>query len=153
MFGNKHRGVNAYANVGLETGIGAASPHKLIVMLYDGALVAILSALNSMKSGNVAAKGASISKAINIIDNGLRAALDKAAGGEIAANLDALYEYISAQLLKGNLSNDPVPLEESHKLLSDLRDAWNQIAPDAPPPAPIGVTPATSVRPATLMSA
>lgn len=158
MFGTKHRGVNAYANVGLETGVSAASPHKLIVMLFDGALVAILSGVSAMNSGNVAAKGMAISKAINIIDNGLRAALDKSAGGEIAANLDALYEYISTSLFQGNLDNDPAKLEEAHKLLASLRDAWNQIGPATPAPAPAPApasAPAANplLRPATLMSA
>lgn len=151
MFGSMQRGVNAYAKVGLETGVGAASPHKLIVMLYDGALVSILGGIANMKAGNIAAKGAAISKAINIVDNGLRAALDKKVGGEIAENLDALYEYISARLLKANLDNDPAILEEAHALLSDLRDAWNAIAPQgAQPAAPAAAAP---LRPATLMSA
>jgi flagellar protein FliS len=145
------RGVNAYAKVGLETGVGAASPHKLIVMLYDGALVAVLSALTNMKAGQIAAKGAAISKAITIIDNGLRAALDKKAGGEIAEGLDALYEYMSARLLQANLNNQPEVLEEVHKLLSDLRDAWNAIGAQGGQPA-IPAAPADA-RPATLASA
>ncbi|TFW29508.1 flagellar export chaperone FliS [Massilia horti] len=135
MFGSMQRGVNAYAKVGLETSVGAASPHKLIVMLYDGALVAVLSALTNMKAGHVAAKGEAISKAIAIIDNGLRAALDKQAGGEIAAGLDSLYEYMSTRLLQANLNNQPELLEEVHKLLTDLRDAWNAIAPQGAPAA------------------
>src|SRR5450830_250382 len=117
MFGTQQRGVNAYAKVGLETGIGSASPHKLIVMLFDGALVAVLSAQMHMKSGNVPEKGKSISKAIQIIDNGLR------------ASLDALYEYMSARLLTANLNNDLGMLEEVQRLLSDLRETWNAIGP------------------------
>ena len=127
MFGTQQRGVNAYAKVGLETGIGSASPHKLIVMLYDGALVAVLSAQMHMKSGNVPEKGKSISKAIQIIDNGLRASLDKDVGGQIAEGLDALYEYMSARLLMANLNNDISLLEEVQRLLTDLRETWNAI--------------------------
>ncbi|STR26311.1 Flagellar protein fliS [Janthinobacterium lividum] len=127
MFGTQQRGVNAYAKVGLETGIVSASPHKLIVMLYDGALVAVLSAQMHMKSGNVPEKGKSISKAIQIIDNGLRASLDKDAGGQIAEGLDALYEYMSARLLMANLKNDISLLEEVQRLLTDLRETWNAI--------------------------
>jgi flagellar protein FliS len=144
------RGVNAYANVGLETGVSAASPHELIVMLYDGALVAVLSALTNMKAGNVAAKGTAVSKAISIIDNGLRAALDKQAGGEIAAGLDSLYEYMSARLLQANLNNQPEALEEVHKLLADLRDAWSAIGPAAAKPA---VAPSPAAARPTLVSA
>jgi flagellar protein FliS len=151
MFGTMQRGVGAYAKVGLETGVAAASPHKLVVMLYDGAMVAILSGISHMRAGNVPAKGTAISKAINIIDNGLRAALDKKVGGEIAQNLDALYEYISGRLLKANLSNDPAMLEEAHALLSELREAWNAIDPQAAgTPADTAPTP---MRAPTLMSA
>lgn len=129
MFGSMKRGVNAYANVGLETGIGAASPHQLVVMLFDGALVSVLSAQTHMKDGNIPAKGAAISKAITIIDNGLRAALDHKAGGEIAANLDALYDYMGRRLLQANLENNAGILEEVRKLLADLRETWNAIGP------------------------
>ncbi len=131
MFGTKQSGVNAYAKVGIETGVNAASPHKLIVMLYDGALVSIATAINQMKAGNISAKGAAISKAIMIIDSGLRASLDKKVGGEIAQGLDALYEYMGTRLLQANLKNDVDILEEVQRLLMDLRGAWNAIA-DSP---------------------
>ena len=127
MFGSMQRGVNAYAKVGLETGIDSASPHKLIVMLFDGALTALRSALAHMKAGEIAAKGKAISKAITIIDNGLRVSLDKEAGGEIAAGLDSLYGYMSARLLQANLHNDQEALGEVDRLLTDLREAWNAI--------------------------
>ncbi len=127
MFGTQQRGVNAYAKVGLETGVVSASPHKLIVMLYDGALVAVLNAQMHMKSGNIPEKGKSISRAMQIIDNGLRASLDKEAGGQIAEGLDSLYEYMNARLLSANLNNDVGMLEEVQRLLSDLRETWNAI--------------------------
>ena len=130
MFGSPQRGVNAYAKVGLETGIAAASPHKLIVMLYDGAIVALINATNHMKAGNIEAKGKAISHAIQIIDNGLRASLDKEVGGDIARNLDALYEYMSARLLTANLQNQIEILDEVRGLLTDLRDTWKQIGED-----------------------
>ena len=143
MFGTPKKrgvGVGAYATVGLETGVAAASPHKLVVMLYDGVIVALLSAINGIKSSNIAIKGASISKAITIIDNGLRASLDKKAGGEIAANLDALYDYMSRRLLEANIKNDVAIIEEVRGLMADLRSAWVEIgdkgnAGDAPPPS------------------
>ncbi|MQA42580.1 flagellar export chaperone FliS [Rugamonas aquatica] len=128
MFGSRQTGVHAYAKVGMETGVVAASPHKLIVMLFDGAMVALSTALHGMRSGDIGEKGKSISKAIMIIDSGLRAALDKKAGGEIAEGLDALYEYMSSRLLTANMTNDPAILEEVQRLLTELRDAWNAIA-------------------------
>jgi flagellar protein FliS len=121
------RGVNAYAKVGLETSVISASPHKLIVMLYDGALAAIKSGANHMSAGNIAEKGEAISKALDIINNGLRASLDKKAGGEIARNLDALYVYMTERLLTASLHNKTALLDEVQTLLLDLRDAWSQI--------------------------
>lgn len=155
MFGTMKRGVNAYAHVGLETGVASASPHKLIVMLYDGALVALLNAKANIAANNIAAKGTAISKAITIIDNGLRASLDKSAGGEIAANLDALYDYMSRRLLHANLKNDVSILDEVHRLLSDLREAWVAIGdkvgqPAAPVPAAVA---SPMPKAATLVSA
>jgi len=128
------RGVNAYAKVGLETSVIAASPHKLIVMLYDGALNAIKNADKHMSAGQIAEKGAAISKALDIINNGLRASLDKKAGGDIASNLDSLYAYMTERLLTANLQNKADMLEEVQTLLTDLRDTWTQIGekPAAP---------------------
>lgn len=127
MFGSSTRGAQSYAKIGVETGVLAASPHKLIVMLFDGAVVALRTAALHMESGNVPEKGKAISKAIQIIDNGLRASLNKQAGGQIAEGLDALYEYMSARLLTANLKNDLVILGEVQGLLVDLRDTWNAI--------------------------
>jgi flagellar protein FliS len=135
MFGSSNRGASSYAKVGLETSVVAASPHKLIVMLFDGALVAVLSGLMHMKSGNIPEKGKAISKAIQIIDNGLRASLDKKAGGQIAENLDALYEYMSARLLAANLKNDTEIMVEVQGLLTELRETWNAIGTPAVNPA------------------
>ena len=127
MFGTMKSGVNAYANVSAETGVVSASPHKLIVMLFDGAMVSVNMALMHMRAGHIPAKGAAISKAIMIIDSGLRASLDKKVGGDIAEGLDALYEYMVKRLLMANLKNQPEVLEEVHRLLGELRGAWNAI--------------------------
>jgi flagellar protein FliS len=135
MFGSSHKGASAYAKVGLETGVVASSPHKLIVMLFDGALVAIRTAAVHMKAREIEKKGNAISKAIMIVENGLRASLDKNAGGQIAASLDNLYEYIGRRLLAANLTNDPAILDEVHALLADLKGAWEAIGDSAQPAA------------------
>ena len=124
MFGSLKSGAGAYATVGLETGVTSATPHVLIVMLFDGALAAITTASLQMKAKNVAAKGQAISKAISIIDNGLRASLNKTVGGQIAISLDALYGYMSNQLLSANLNNSQETLEEVKTLLLDIKSAW-----------------------------
>jgi flagellar protein FliS len=132
MFGSPHsHGANAYAKVGIETGVISASPHKLIVMLYEGAIVSISNAAQHMKNGDIPSKGHSISKAIAIIENGLRASLDKKAGGEIAVSLDALYEYMSSRLIQANLKNQPDILHEVQTLLRDLKTSWEAIAPES----------------------
>jgi flagellar protein FliS len=136
MFGAKQSGANAYSKVGLETGVVAASPHKLIVMLFDGAIMAIRNASEQMAAGNIPAKGASISTALTIIDGGLRASLNKDAGGEIAQNLDALYDYMGRQLLTANLHNKRELLAEVQQLLQDLRTSWEAIGADATRSAP-----------------
>jgi flagellar protein FliS len=138
-----YSGANAYAKVGVETGVVAASPHKLIVMLYDGAILSLGMAMQHIRAGQTAAKGQSISKAIAIIESGLRASLNKQVGGEIAINLDNLYAYMVKRLIEANLGNDEAMLEEVQRLLQDLRDTWNRIDPAAaagnagnPPQAP-----------------
>lgn len=135
MFGSNHSGANAYGRVDEETGVAMASPHKLIVMLFDGALIAVSSALQHMKSGNISAKGQAISKAISIIDSGLRASLNKDVGGEIAINLNALYGYMSDQLLIANLKNQPETLVMVHGLLKELKEAWEAIGSNNAPQA------------------
>jgi flagellar protein FliS len=124
MFGSSNsQGANAYAKVGIETGVISASPHKLIIMLYDGAITAINNAALHMRDHDIPAKGHSISKAIAIIENGLRASLDKKAGGDIAASLDALYEYMSNRLIQANLNNEIDGLTEVLNLLRDIGSA------------------------------
>lgn len=118
----------AYADVGLETGVTAANPHRLIVMLYDGAIEAIGDARTHIANGAQASKGAAISRAIGIIEQGLRASLDVTRGAAIATQLDELYDYMARRLLVGSLRNDAAALAEVAALLSDLRSAWQTIA-------------------------
>lgn len=134
MFATAHHAASAYARVGVETGVAAASPHKLILMLFEGAMLAVAHARLHMQRNEIAAKGAAISKAIMIIDSGLRPSLDSKAGGELAQRLDALYEYLSNRLLFANLKNDVATLDEVSRLLSELNGAWEAIgAPHADP--------------------
>lgn len=126
---------HAYANVGLETGVVAASPHQLIVMLYEGAELAVRMAIKHMNEGDIARKSTAISKAGNIISDGLRAALDSQQGGEIAQRLDALYDYMNNRLMVAHVKNEVAPLEEVLGLLQELHGAWKQIAPTGQPAA------------------
>lgn len=121
------RGAGAYARVGVESGVMSASPHQLIVMLFDGAQASIRAARIHMQAGNVAEKGKAISKALDIVNNGLLAALDAERGGEIAERLASLYDYIARLLLAANLHNDEQSLTQAEKLLDDVASAWREI--------------------------
>lgn len=127
---NAATAINAYANVGMETSVATADPHKLILLLYQGALLAIGQAKNQMLHNEIAAKGKYISQAIMIIEEGLKASLDKNAGGELAQNLSDLYDYMSQRLLIANLKNDVAVLDEVSRLLSELKGAWEAIRPE-----------------------
>lgn len=127
MFAYANSAASAYAKVGVETGVETADPHQLVVMLFDGALLAIATARFNMEQNSIAAKGKAISHAISIIGNGLRASLDMSAGGELAQNLAALYDYMTSRLLDANVHNSPAVLDEVAGLLAGLKDAWVQI--------------------------
>lgn len=132
MFGSTSRGASAYANVGMETGVVAATPHKLTLMLMDGATIAIAMAEKHMRAGAIKEKGKLITQAILIIDNGLRASLNHKVGdGELAGNLEALYAYMTRTLFTANVKNKPELLQEVHGLLSQIKEAWEAIDPDA----------------------
>ena len=128
-FGLAARRADAYASVGVETGVSTADPHQLILMLFDGALLQVGAAAAAMESGNVPGKGAAVSKAIEIITNGLKVSLDYEAGGDLAARLGALYDYMTHRLLYANLHNSRPALDEVTKLLSELKSAWAEIGP------------------------
>jgi len=128
---NFRTGAGAYARVGMEIGAMSASPHQLICMLFDGAKTAIGMARHHMAVNEFPAKGNAISKAVNIVENGLKASLDPDAAGEAGAelvrNLTALYDYIVQRLLYANLRNDAKALDEADRLLDDLAGAWREI--------------------------
>lgn len=120
-------GVSAYTRVGIETGVPEADPHQLVLMLFEGAQFALADAKMYMAQRRVAAKCESLSKAIMIIDGGLKASLDVKAGGELGDRLVALYDYMCDRLLLANLHNRVEIIDEVGYLLGELRGAWEQI--------------------------
>ncbi|CAB3737904.1 flagellar export chaperone FliS [Paraburkholderia rhynchosiae] len=130
MFSPGHSGANAYARVGVETGVMGASPHRLIVMLYQGARQAIAQARMHVQQGNVPARGEAIGKAIQIVESGLQQSLNLEVGGEIAQRLNALYGYMSRRLLEANIKESEAMLVEVDGLLATLEEAWIGIAPE-----------------------
>ena len=127
MHGHAQRALNAYAAIGIETGVEAADPHRLVMMLFEGAMIAVSDARRHLADRHVAPRGAAVSKAIMIIENGLKASLDMNSGGELAVHLSSLYDYMRNQLVAANLQSSDKNLEEVHRLLGELKDAWAQI--------------------------
>lgn len=122
------RSAKAYANVGLETEVISASPERLISLLFRGAQRAIAQARLHMRDNRIAERGNALSKAIDIVDSGLKAGVDMERGGEVARHLTGAYELIIRDLLQANLHNDETKLDSAEKLLNDLADAWHTAA-------------------------
>jgi flagellar protein FliS len=121
-----------YRQVGVASAVDHASPHHLVTMLYDGLLEAIAEARSAIAQGDIEAKGRAIGRAVRIAEEGLRGGLDRQRGGELAQNLDALYQYIVQQLTKANLHSDTAALAECHHLVKPVRDAWVDIGSAQP---------------------
>lgn len=128
MFGQIRSPAAAYAQVGVETSVQTATPHQLIILLFEGARKAISMARLAMEQDQVALRGPAISKAIDIIGNGLQVSLDLEQGGELAGKLDALYSYMTRRLIQANVANDRLALEEVDDLLGEIQGAWIEIA-------------------------
>ena len=122
---------NAYRQVGVESGIENASPHKLIQMLFDGLFQSLRAALGALERGDVEEKGLQISKSVRILQEGLILGLDMEKGGELAVNLRLLYDYCVGQLTKANLHSDAALVEEVIGVLQPVADGWKEIAPQA----------------------
>ncbi|WP_061709558.1 flagellar export chaperone FliS [Pseudenterobacter timonensis] len=124
MYGAK--GTQAYAKIGVESAVMSASQHQLVTMLFDGALSALVRARLFLQDGNLPAKGEALSKAINIIENGLKIGLDEESGDQLAQNLISLYAYMVRRLLQANLHNDAGAIEEVESLLRNIADGWKE---------------------------
>ena len=123
---NALNAIDEYTRLALRTDIETASPHRLILLLMDGAIEKIRAARTALARGNIAAKGSNITWAMSIID-GLRASLNHERGGQIAANLDALYDYMMRTLVAANLRNDDAKLAEVDRLMGEIRSGWKGI--------------------------
>jgi flagellar protein FliS len=139
-----HNPAGAYRHVGIQSDVSSANPHRLVHLLYESAISSVHAARVHLAQGNVAEKGHAIGKAITIVEEGLKASLDPVHGGDIAARLADLYDYISSRLVAAGRNNDARALEQIEHLLGTLRDAWAAIEPRNPahstgaPRAPFG---------------
>lgn len=116
-------GAAAYQQTAVHGGVAAADPHRLVLMLMDGALERLAAAKGAIANGSMETKARMIQRTMAIVDE-LRSSLNLGAGGEIATNLDALYDYFGRQLVRANLENRAEPLDEVANLLREIRSAW-----------------------------
>ena len=123
------RAASAYKTVQVDAAILGASPHELIEKLLAKAIESTEEAKGYMLKGEINAKGQAITLATAIIADGLRGSLNMEAGGEIAENLDVLYEYMTRQLMKAHAENDPAILDEVVTLLVSIKTGWDGIKP------------------------
>lgn len=138
---NINNALRQYQRVNTQASVAYASPHRLIQMLMEGALERIAVAKGCIQRQDIAAKGEQIGKAIDII-GGLRDGLNPDAGGEIAANLDALYDFMQRRLVEANLRSDAAMLDEVAGLLRPVKEAWDAIGGNPEAAAPPADAPA-----------
>lgn len=126
---NSQEALKQYRQLGLETQINNASPHRLIQLLMEGALERLTGAQLAMERGDTATKGVLIGKAMGII-SGLRSSLDmNVEGSDLPERLDDLYDYMGRRLLEASMHNKVDILTEVIGLLKTVKDGWDGIEP------------------------
>ncbi|THF73023.1 MAG: flagellar export chaperone FliS [Methylophaga nitratireducenticrescens] len=120
------KALEGYGRGAVASEVNFASPHRIIQMLMEGALSKIATAKGCIARNDIAEKSRQITWGMNIIQ-GLRTSLDAQKGGEVAANLDSLYEYMGRRLLEANVTNDVAILDEVSSLLMEVKAGWDNI--------------------------
>lgn len=138
---NIPKALQQYQQMNAQTGVPYASPHRLIQMLMEGAFERIATAKGCIQRRDIPGKGEQIGKAIDII-GGLREGLNPEAGGELAVNLDALYDFMQRRLVEANLRSDAAMLDEVAGLLRPVKEAWDAIGGNPEAAAPPADAPA-----------
>ena len=126
-FSRSFHAAKAYGEVAVQSGVSEASPHKLVEMLFEGLIQSINGARGAFARGDVSEKGRLIGKSVRILEEGLKGGLNRAQGGELAANLGSLYDYCVQRLTLANLRNDAAPIEEVLTLMSPVAKSWQEI--------------------------
>ncbi len=120
--------IQNYRQLNVQTSVDQASPHQLIDMLFTGMQDRLNQARGFVQHDDIEGRSVAINACIEIV-GGLQASLDHDAGGEIAENLDSLYDYMQRRLFRANADNDMNALNEVGDLLQTLRSAWVSIEP------------------------
>ncbi|ARR48724.1 flagellar export chaperone FliS [Photobacterium damselae subsp. damselae] len=118
--------LQAYKKVSVNAQLASASPHRIIQMLYAGTIERLIQGKAAMEQGNIAMKCERLSKALDIIMS-LRDCLSMEDGGDVANNLDSLYDYMIRQVSTANAENQPEPIDEVITMLREIKSAWDQI--------------------------
>lgn len=121
------RAATAYRQVGVQSAVDGASPHMLIKMLFDGLTLSLNAARGALQRGDIEEKGRQLGKAVRILEEGLKAGLNPAQGGELASNLRALYDYCVSRLTLANVRNDAALIEEVSILIAPVAQSWSEI--------------------------
>jgi len=152
------KGMSAYRDVGIKTRSAANDQHQLVAMMFDGLLESVTRAKGAVLKGDIPTKVAEIGRAISILQEALLTSLDLKNGGELANNLQNLYEYCVVRLTEANARNSVNALDEVAQLIKTVADAWEQMRPAAPahakpdpraaeaPPASKAAAPPTASR-------
>ena len=125
-----NKGLAQYQQVNTESGVENATPHRLIQMLMEGVLQRLAEAKGALQRSAVSDKGEAIGKALSIV-GGLRDSLNREVGGEMAENLDDLYEYMQRRLLEANITNSEDIIDEVMALMRTIKSGWDGIADQA----------------------
>jgi flagellar secretion chaperone FliS len=123
---NSYSAIQNYASVKVHSAVETASPHRLIQMLFEGALERIAQAKGALLQNQIARKGELIGKAVAIV-GGLQGSLNDKDGGSLAVNLDELYDYVIRRLTQANFENNADYLDECGRLLGEIKTAWDAI--------------------------
>lgn len=121
------RSASAYKRASVEASVDMADPHQLVNLLFEALQRSIGAAKLHMQAGDVPNKCTQIGNAVRILEEGLRAPLDLEKGGDIAANLNAVYEYCVSKLVLANARNDMAALDEVQRLIEPIASGWKQI--------------------------
>lgn len=120
------RAASAYKRVSVETSVDGASAHQLISLLFNALMESLSLARLALESGDQEVKARQLSKAVRLIDEGLKSSLDEA-GGEVTGNLRTVYAYSVRCLTEANLKNDVAKVTEVIELIAPIAEAWKQI--------------------------
>lgn len=118
--------LKSYRKVSVESEISVASPHRIIQLMFEGALQRLAQSRYAIENNDIANKGIFIGKAIGII-TGLNNSLNMEAGGDIANNLSELYDFMLRKISEANINNDVQAIDDVSEILRTIKEGWDAI--------------------------